>query len=239
MKIDFHSHILPKIDDGSRSVEESVKLLDLMAQDGVSVVAATPHFYCSKTSIHRFLDRRAEAYEKLKPALKPEHPKILLGAEVLYNKALVGKDALTRLALQGTDFMLLEMPYAKITEDMIDDVERMICDFDVKIMIAHIERYLNFTSYRSLARLMELDVLGQINAESLTHLRTRIRCQRLINDGYVQLLGTDMHRIDRGDATLGQAYDILESKYGKDLIETIEENSESVLRNKSVAGILD
>ena len=44
MKIDFHSHILPKIDDGSRSVEESVKLLDLMAQDGVSVVAATPHF---------------------------------------------------------------------------------------------------------------------------------------------------------------------------------------------------
>ena len=68
MKIDFHSHILPKIDDGSRSVEESVKLLDLMAQDGVSVVAATPHFYCSKTSIHRFLDRRAEAYEKLKPA---------------------------------------------------------------------------------------------------------------------------------------------------------------------------
>ena len=217
MKIDFHSHILPKIDDGSRSVEESVKLLDLMAQDGVSVVAATPHFYCSKTSIHRFLDRRAEAYEK----------------------ALVGKDALTRLALQGTDFMLLEMPYAKITEDMIDDVERMICDFDVKVMIAHIERYLNFTSYRSLARLMELDVLGQINAESLTHLRTRIRCQRLINDGYVQLLGTDMHRIDRGDATLGEAYDILESKYGKGLIETIEENSESVLRNKSVAGILD
>ena len=48
-----------------------------------------------------------------------------------------------------------------------------------------------------------------------------------------------MHRIDRGDATLGEAYDILEGKYGKDFLKGIEENSEGVLRNKSVAGILD
>ena len=92
MKIDFHSHILPKIDDGSRSVEESVKLLDLMAQDGVSVVAATPHFYCSKTSIHRFLDRRAEAYDILENKYGKD---FLKGIEensesVLRNKSVAG-----------------------------------------------------------------------------------------------------------------------------------------------------
>ena len=57
MKIDFHSHILPEIDDGSRSVEESVAILDMMAADGVTVVAATPHFYCTQNSIDTFLQK--------------------------------------------------------------------------------------------------------------------------------------------------------------------------------------
>ena len=54
MKIDFHSHILPQIDDGSGSTEETVKILDLMAEDNVDIVAATPHFYCGQTSIDIF-----------------------------------------------------------------------------------------------------------------------------------------------------------------------------------------
>lgn len=54
MKTDFHSHILPGIDDGSRSVEESVAILDMMAADGVTVVAATPHFYCTQTALTLF-----------------------------------------------------------------------------------------------------------------------------------------------------------------------------------------
>ncbi|MBR1723547.1 MAG: histidinol-phosphatase, partial [Ruminococcus sp.] len=116
MKIDFHSHILPGIDDGSKNIEESVALLDIMAADGVDIVVATPHFYCTHRSIHSFLERRNNAYKKLKPYLKPEHPRILLGGEVLYDDILIGKDDLSRLTIQGTNFMLLEMPYTKLTE---------------------------------------------------------------------------------------------------------------------------
>jgi protein-tyrosine phosphatase len=239
MKIDFHSHILPEIDDGSRSIEESLKILDVMAEDGVDVVVATPHFYCSKTSIHRFLDKRNAAYERLKAAMKPEHPKVLLGAEVLYNHALVGKEALTRLAIQGTDYMLLEMPYKKLTDEIIEDVDKIACDFDVKIIIAHVERYLNFTSMKSVCSLMDLNVLGQINSTSLTKMSSRRDCLKLIKNGYIQILGTDFHRIDRGDATLGEGCDILEKKLGAGFISEIEENSVRVLRNASIDEVLN
>jgi protein-tyrosine phosphatase len=238
LKIDFHSHILPGIDDGSRSVEESLKILDVMAEDGVDIVVATPHFYCSKTSIHRFLDKRNAAFEKLKAAVKPEHPKILLGAEVLYNHALVGKDALTRLAIQGTEYLLLEMPYKKLTPEIIEDVDKIACDFDVKVLIAHAERYLNFTSMKSLCSLMDLNVLGQINCTSLTKMSSRRDCFKLIKSGYVQVLGTDFHRIDRGDATLGEGIAILEKKFGPDFIAEIEENSKRILSNRTIDEVL-
>ncbi len=238
MKIDFHSHILPGIDDGSRSVEESIKILDKMALDGVDVVVATPHFYCSKTSIHRFLDKRADAYERLKKELKPEHPKILLGAEVLYNFALIGKDALKRLAIDDTGFMMLEMPYSKLDESIIEGVDKIVSEMDVKLIIAHIERYLNFTSMNSLCSLMDMDVLGQINAESLMHFRSRSDCIKLINKGYVQLLGTDTHRIDRGDATYNEGLAVLKKKVGRDFLEEIETNGRRVLADRTIDEIV-
>lgn len=63
--IDFHSHILPGIDDGSASVEESLKLLEMLAEQGVKTVVATPHFYPDRTSVSDFLRRRDAAYQRL------------------------------------------------------------------------------------------------------------------------------------------------------------------------------
>ena len=64
--IDFHSHILPGIDDGSRSVEESIALLQKEAEQGISHVVATPHFYPQLDTPERFLKRRAEAEAALR-----------------------------------------------------------------------------------------------------------------------------------------------------------------------------
>ena len=238
MKLDFHSHILPGIDDGAKDIEESIQLLDNMAADGVDLVVATPHFYCSKTTIHKFLERRNNAYEKIKPYLKPEHPMILLGGEILYNHALVGNDDLDKLTMQGTGFMLLEMPYTKIDEKIIRGVESMIEDQGMKILVAHIERYLNYTSYKSLCELMDLDVLGQINAESLVHFKSRHRCFKLIKEGYVQVMGTDMHRIERHYPSLGEGMDIVEKKVGKGILKDFEKNGIAMLKDRSYAQII-
>ncbi|MBQ7187319.1 MAG: histidinol-phosphatase [Ruminococcus sp.] len=234
MKIDFHSHILPGIDDGSRNIEESIALLDMMAEDGVDVVCATPHFYMHEISIDGFINRRNEAYESLKPHLKPEHPKILLGAEVLYNHALVSCDDTPKLCLQGTDYLLWEMPYTQITSAIVSDTEELAGLNQLKIMVAHIERYLHFTSYNELSELMSLDVIGQINAVSLTKFSSRSKIKKLIKDGFVYLLGTDYHRTTSGHALLGEAEDIIRSKFDERMIKRIANNGEKVLANEPI-----
>lgn len=237
MKIDFHSHILPNIDDGSRSIEESVAILDLMAEDGVDVVAATPHFYCSETSMEEFLSRRYDAFERLKPFLKPQHPKIILGAEVLYDDVLTGGIDLSPLYLQGTDYILLEMPYTQLTDDIIGGVERII-EGDAKVLVAHIERYLNFTSYQELERLMRLDVLGQINARSLMSFTSKRRCFKLIKDGYVHVMGTDFHRTDSGHVVLGEGERVIEKKFGSGSLADIRRYGELLIGNCDIETIL-
>ncbi|MBQ9375365.1 MAG: histidinol-phosphatase [Ruminococcus sp.] len=235
MIIDMHSHILPGIDDGSRNVEESVKLLDSFAERGIDLVVATPHFYCEEQSINRFLEKRNKAYEELKPHLKPEHPKILLGAEVLYSPILVGNDDISKLAIEGTDFVLFEMPYQRLTEDIIENVSKIVNFMDIKLLIAHIERYLYFTSFSELSELMDLDVIGQINVKSLMKSSSKRACFKLIKNGYVHALGTDYHRIDRPCSHVDEAYKILDKKFGEGYTDHLMHNALEILKNESLS----
>ena len=231
MLIDFHSHILPGIDDGSRDVSESLEILGLMADDGVDTVVATPHFYPDEVSISDFLRRRNRAYEKLSQSLNEHYPRIILGAEVLYSPRLVKDKDFRKLCMEGTDCVLLEMPYTKLTNSIIDGVEELYNQTGVSIVIAHIERYLSFTSYQELSNLMSLDVLGQLNAKSFEKRKTRKYCLKLIKDGFVHILGTDFHRIDRGDLPLSFAYDTISRKLSSDVADEIAYNSAKVLEN--------
>ena len=84
MMTDFHTHILPGVDDGSRSVEMSVQMLESMAKQGITRVVATPHFYAQVDSPKAFLERRTAAVSELQAAMEgvPKLPKLSVGAEV-------------------------------------------------------------------------------------------------------------------------------------------------------------
>ena len=233
MIIDFHSHILPGIDDGSRDLEESLILLDKLAQNGTELVVATPHFYCEEQSIDDFLKNRNNAYELLKPHLKPEHPKILLGAEVLYNQMLVSNEILYKLKIQGTDYVLLEMPYSEIDSKIINNVADIVNFMDLKIIIAHIERYLHFTSYKSLTQLMDLEVLGQMNAKSLLA-KNKKACFKLMKRGNVHALGTDIHRQDMEVPFVKEVFPIIDKKMGDGYSQSIMHSAAAILNNEPV-----
>ena len=68
MRTDFHSHILPCMDDGARSAEESVKMLEALRDSGVDRVVLTPHFYRQKEDIVSFLSRRQASLPPTLPA---------------------------------------------------------------------------------------------------------------------------------------------------------------------------
>ena len=87
--IDFHTHILPRIDDGSGSSQESLELLAHEKEQGVDRIVFTPHFYAGKDSVENFLDRREKSYQRLLFRMEEkgiEPPVFYKGAEVLFRR---------------------------------------------------------------------------------------------------------------------------------------------------------
>ena len=74
--IDFHSHVLPGIDDGSSGVKESIAMLQSMARSGITHVVATPHFYAQYDSPERFLKRRGESEARLREEMEKYRSKV-------------------------------------------------------------------------------------------------------------------------------------------------------------------
>ena len=75
--VDFHTHILPGIDDGSRKTEESLELLRLERKMGVDTVVLTPHFYADENCPARFLERRSRAWDRLREQLEHSEDGVL------------------------------------------------------------------------------------------------------------------------------------------------------------------
>ena len=118
--IDFHTHILPGIDDGSRSTDESIQMLRAMPE--VTHVVATPHFYAWENTPERFLRRRTAAWEQLRERLDDTAPDIRLGAEVCYFEGICRSDELHSLCIEGTNMLLLEMPFEKWSSRALHDL---------------------------------------------------------------------------------------------------------------------
>ena len=107
MMIDFHTHILPGVDDGSRSIEESLAMLQAEADAGIERVVFTPHFYASQNSPKEFLRRRKESWSALLPHMYPGLPKVSFGAEVQYFEGICQAAEIAALRIAGTPYLLL------------------------------------------------------------------------------------------------------------------------------------
>ena len=210
--IDYHTHILPGMDDGSRSVEESLSMLREEARQGVKTVVLTPHFYAQQNDIKTYLHRRQQAWERLEPALEPGLPRLLLGAEVQYFEGITHVEELPLLCTQGTNLLLLEMPFMRWSDRMISDAIDLNDQGRVQIILAHIERYLAMQP-RGICEVMHRNgLLIQSNAAFFTDWRTRHRARTLVRRGLVQLLGSDCHNLTRRPPNLSAGYELL----GKD-----------------------
>ena len=212
--IDFHSHILPGIDDGSRSVEMSLRMLDMLAAQGADTVCATSHFYATQRTPSHFLDRRQEAWEALKPALPENAPEILLGAEVLYYPGITRMRELPRLCLEGTNLLLLEMPFTAWSEYYTREVEELAHSGEFTVLLAHIERYFFKQPIAVWDRFLELDIVMQSNADFFLPFRTKRKALKLLREGRVHLLSSDAHNTSSRAPRLDEAASVIEKKLG-------------------------
>ena len=141
LSLDYHAHVLPGCDHGSDRLETSLRQLDMAAAAGIRTVCATPHFYPHKESAESFLRRRAECAQLLRAHLPERAPQICLGAEVLICDGMERLDGLYRLCREGTNELLLEMPFYAWPESIWDTLYQLLDLQDIQIILAHAERY--------------------------------------------------------------------------------------------------
>lgn len=201
---DWHTHILPGLDDGSRDPEESIGMLRSIAAQGVSAVVLTPHFYPQNETPARFLERRKGAGARLEGAIAslPDHgaglPRRILGAEVYYFDELWRMDpaALSALCIGDTGILMVEMPSDSWGHRVFDCLEKLIYQQNVRPMIAHIDRcYKAVQDPEALDALIGQGLLIQMNAGALSGLMSRRNAYQWIRAGRIHRIGSDCHNM--------------------------------------------
>lgn len=227
---DFHSHILPKMDDGSRSAEESLAMLNALSEQGVSRVMATPHFYANDESVADFINRRQNSLESLM-SLKPSGmPEILAGAEVRYYEGISRLSELKSLCIDGTRLLLLEMQERKWTEYTLRELADISSGGKVTLVLAHAERYIGFQRPDTFYRLLENGILMQMNASFVNGFFTKRKAIRMLRNNEVHFLGSDCHNMDTRPPDIGSAFKTIQNKLGCDFAEGFKNYTNEFLK---------
>lgn len=229
---DFHSHILPKMDDGSRSIEESLQMLNALAEQGISRVVATPHFYANDESVFDFLERRREAFEKLSAVLTADMPEVLLGAEVRYYDGISRLAEIKSLCIQGTDLFLLEMPEKRWTEYTLRELEDIACAGRVTLVLAHVDRCMEYQRADTMLRLHGSGVMMQLNAEYFNGFFSRRKAVSMIENGMVQFVGSDCHNMTDRKPEIGRAYKTIKNRLGSEFTDSLKKYTNEILETK-------
>ncbi len=207
--IDFHAHILPEMDDGSRSIEESEAMLSAMAEQGVTSVVATPHFYPDSEDPAAFLARREAAVERLRSIWRPGMPKVYLGAEVAFFTGISRSAALPSLCTLGTDMLLVEMPFLRWPSSVLGELDALRTQRGLVVTVAHIERYAEMQPRGIEQELAGRGIILQANAEYYLSRHTARQAMRMYAAGLVPLLGSDAHNMTSRPPKLGEVTALL------------------------------
>lgn len=227
--VDIHTHILPSVDDGSSSIEESGMMLEKLFSQGVKTVAATPHFIADNQSVDEFVLSRNSALDQLKNAYPDQHIKIVLGAEVKYYEGISRMENLRKLCIQNTNILLLEMPMGRWSEYAVKEVVKLSCS-GYTVLLAHIERYIKDQSKDTVETLLQNDVLYQVNASFFINLTTRKKALKMLKNGYIHLLGSDCHNLTSRPPQMDEAARIIKGKFGEEFLVSMIDYSNALLR---------
>ena len=227
---DFHSHILPGVDDGSTCVEESLQMLRLEAEHGVQRVIATPHFYPRYDTPERFFARRDRAMAELQEAMAKEEglPEITLGAEVYFFPGMSESDVLNRLTIGAGAHILVEMPFGNWTPEMYRELENIRVRRGIVPIVAHVDRYIRpFHTHGIPKRLAELPVLVQANTEFFLDRSTSSMAMRMLKADMIHFVGTDCHNLTARKPNMDQALQKIQKKLDQSVLDRLEEYEQS------------
>lgn len=214
--IDLHSHLLPGVDDGSRSVAQSVQVLNEMARQGITDVCLTPHLQAGRAeagppSAHT---RAFEALHAAAPAL----PRLHRGAEVMLDRPVTRPVALARnVTLAGTRYILVEFPRL-VAYDVVTNALTQVVELGLLPVLAHPERY-SCCSVEAVRHWRGIGAMMQVDATTLLAAQARgQRARQLVAEGLADILAGDNHGDDR---TVANGAAFLKAQDGAEQVELL------------------
>lgn len=237
---DLHSHYLPNVDDGSKSIEMTRKMLIDAKDNGITDIIFTPH-YIVDSNFQSTKDNNVKIFNDIKEIAKKEYDiNVFLGNEVyccdnmieLYQKGLVS-------TLNDSRYMLIEIPmYSKINN--VKNLFFELINNGIVPILAHPERYTAYYNDLEFFKdLRNMGVLMQINFPSLCGVygrRAKKMAKKLLKLGLVSFVGSDVHHPNEGKYELVSK---VEKKIKKivgesDFIDITNNNFARVVRNEEI-----
>ena len=230
--IDFHSHILPGIDDGAATVEESLGMLRLEKEQGIHSVMATPHFDARYDDPERFLEKRKEAENLLNQFAATESglPEVVSGAEVTFFRGMGQSEFLPLLAIGDSRCILIEMPLSPWPEEFYRELGEIWELRRLLPVIAHVDRYISpLRTYGIPDRLAEMQVAVQANSSFFLERRTASMAMKMLKNQKIQVLGSDCHNLTSRKPDLGDAAERIQQKLGAEATQRIRDYGRMIL----------
>lgn len=225
---DIHCHILPGVDDGAESIEQSMQMLEIAYEEGCRQLVLTPHYergrnrYEAKQLEEIFIDLKLEAFMQF-PNLQ-----LYLGNELLYEPGVLEdmKDGLVH-TMAGTRYLLVEFNI-RISYPELYQAMKELTQARFYPIVAHVERYWCLTKH--IERLQELENLGvyfQMNAESVlgSVFDENVRwCRKLLKERYISFMGTDAHNLDSRGPHMREALEWMNRKLDASYVEAVTQD---------------
>ena len=225
--VDLHSHLVPAVDDGSASIEESRDSFAALYGEGVRVLVTTPHLLLPRLpdddALERELASQRHAFDLMAENLAGQSglPLLALGQEIWAPDAVAMRRVSERtdVGLDGSPTLLVEFGFQ--LEGTHTDVIETAVAAGRRIVIAHPERYTYVQGERPLdlmRRWRDMGALLQVNAGSFSgHYRSsspgsRALAWEMVDEGLVDLIATDHHGIRRIGVSPREAYDVLRAR---------------------------
>jgi protein-tyrosine phosphatase len=211
--IDIHTHILANVDDGSKDLETSLKMIELEIAQGVTDIVLTPHIQSRVTRATK--EEQVLAFNTLQDAVKQAHLDIRLhlAGEIHYRSHL--DTNYDDYAFGKHKYILMEFPTR--IETPIEEICYDLMHMGYQVIVAHTERY-QYLSIDDIIKIKATGALIQTNASSILNLDKSVdkkTVKMMIKHKLIDVIATDTHNLDKRPPNLLQAKQYL-SKYYDD-----------------------
>lgn len=236
--IDIHSHILPAVDDGSVSMEQTRNMLHIAFKEGIKTIIATPHYGTgcvnpSKTELEEKLVKVRREASKIN---KDFH--IELGNEIFYSEDIIEDLRKNKaLTLAGTRYVLVEFETEVTYQTLKTGLHRLLI-YGYRPILAHMERYVClYHNYEGILDLIRLGVYMQMNASSIagSDKGKKIKfCRQLLGYEMIHMIATDSHSDYVRVPAIKEGYSYIKRRYGEFAERIFFSNQDKLLQDQYI-----